>query len=72
VHGQFIASHLKSEKGKLPRGYTRGFLLEFGFEYTPKLFMWNEDYQPHAEIEIIGNIYENPELLTKTSADDNT
>ena len=62
-HGQWIVSHISSEKGKLPRGYTRGFLLDSWFDFDSKLFLWGEDYVPRSDIEVIGNIYENPELL---------
>jgi uncharacterized phage protein (TIGR01671 family) len=62
-HGQFITSHISSEKGRLPRGYLRGFLLDC-FDYSMKLFLWDDKYKPSTEIEIIGNIHENPELLT--------
>ncbi len=61
--GQWLTSHIASEKGKLPRGYLRGFLLD-SFDYDGKLFMWGEDYSPETEIEVIGNIYENKELLS--------
>lgn len=63
VHGQWVLSYLYSETGrKLPRGYTRGLLLDC-FEFDMKLFLWAEDYQPATETEVIGNIYDNPELL---------
>lgn len=64
VNGQWISSYLTSETGKkLPPGYSRGFLLDH-YEFTAKLFLWSEDYKPHTEIEVVGNIYKKPELLT--------
>ena len=59
MQGQWLMSHISSEKGKLPRGYTRGFLLDH-YEYDMKLFLWADDYSPHTKVEVIGNIYENP------------
>lgn len=63
LKGQIIASHVSSEKGKLPRGYTRGQLLESWFSYDHKLLFWGEDYEPQTGCEVIGNIHQNKELL---------
>jgi uncharacterized phage protein (TIGR01671 family) len=65
IKGQWIASYISSEKGKLPRGYTRSFLLDAYFEYDVKLFCWGKDYTPNTDIEKIGNIYDDSELLEK-------
>jgi uncharacterized phage protein (TIGR01671 family) len=65
VNGQWITSYIRSETGfKLPRGYTRGFLLDH-YEYSAKLFLWSDDYKPYTDIEVIGNIYENQDLIKK-------
>lgn len=62
VHGQWIISYLRSEKGALlPRGYLRAFLLT-EYDYDTKLFLWSEDYKPRTELERVGDIYRNPEL----------
>lgn len=61
--GVFFVSHIASEKGRLPRGYTAGELLNSYFDYDGKLFAFATDYMPECEGEVIGNIYENPELL---------
>ena len=60
--GQWLVSHLKAEKGSIPRGYLVGFLLD-AFEYDRKLFMFSDDYRPSTEIEVIGNVYENKDLM---------
>lgn len=63
VNGQWVSSYLTSETGvKLPPGYTRGFLLDH-YEFSPKLFLWSEDYRANTEVEVVGNIYQKPELL---------
>lgn len=63
MHGQWVVSYIRSETGaKLPRGYLRASLLN-QYEYSAKLLYWSEDYMPHTKIEVIGNIYENPELI---------
>lgn len=61
--GQWFSSHVSSEKGKLPRGYTAGPLLDSYFDYDGKLYAFGKDYEPACTGEVIGNIYENPELL---------
>lgn len=61
--GVFFASHISSDKGRLPRGYTAGGLLSSYFDYDGKLFAFSSDYEPSCFGEVIGNIYENPELL---------
>ena len=64
--GVFFVSHVASEKGRLPRGYTAGELLNNYFDYDGKLFAFATDYMPECEGEVIGNIYENPELLEQS------
>lgn len=61
--GVFFVSHISSEKGNLPRGYTAGELLDSYFEYDGKLFAFADDYEPRCIGEVVGNIYENKELL---------
>ncbi len=61
--GTFFASHISSERGNLPRGYTAGSFLDSYFDYDGELFAFSEDYRPECEGEVIGNIYDNPELL---------
>lgn len=64
--GVFFVSHISSDKGKLPRGYTAGELLSSYFDYDGKLFAFGSDYEPSCFGEVIGNIYENHELLEAT------
>jgi uncharacterized phage protein (TIGR01671 family) len=61
-HGEWIASHISSEKGKLPRGYMAGFLID-SFEYDAKLFFFSKDYVLRTDIEKIGNLHDNKDLL---------
>jgi len=62
-NGGFLLSYLKSETGfKLPRGYTAAFLSDCKTA-APKLMLWSNEPYSIDELEIIGNIYENPELL---------
>lgn len=61
--GQWFSSHVSSEKGALPRGYTAGPLIDSYFDYDGKLYAFSDDYEPTCIGEVIGNIYENPELL---------
>ncbi|MEK4882605.1 MULTISPECIES: YopX family protein [Paenibacillus] len=66
INGQWVTSYLRSEKGaKLPKGYLRGFLLK-NYEFDTTTFLYNIDYEPTTEIEVVGNIYENPELTHGT------
>ncbi len=65
-NGGFLLSYLKSETGfKLPRGYTAAFLSECKTA-APKLMLWSKEPYSIDELEVIGNIYENPELLEET------
>lgn len=65
--GQWFVSHVASEKGKLPRGYTAGPLLDSYFDYDGKLFAFSEDYKPRCTGEIVGNRFEHPHLLEAAS-----
>ena len=62
-NGSFLASYVKSETGfKLPRGYTAAFMTDI-MDRSPKILLWSNEPLSADEFEIIGNIYENPELL---------
>ena len=66
--GILISSYVASEKGRLlPKGYLRGFLLD-SFEFSQKSFLFNDNCNLETEIEVVGNIYENPELLGESNA----
>lgn len=61
--GIIITSYLKSEKGQiLPKGYTAGFLLD-SYDFDNKTFLFNDNPSMDTNVEVIGNIYENSELL---------
>ena len=61
---EWIASHLCSEKWKLPRWYTAWIINDLRWEYDAKLLVFTENYNQIDEVEIIWNIYENPDLLS--------
>jgi uncharacterized phage protein (TIGR01671 family) len=61
--GIIITSYLKSEKGQiLPKGYTAGFLLD-SYDFDNKTFLFSDNPTMDTKVELLGNIYENPELL---------
>lgn len=63
-NGTWVNQYLKSETGfKLPRGYTAGVLID-NYDHDMKMLVFNDDRLEHTEIEVVGNIYENEELLT--------
>lgn len=65
-NGNWILSYISSEKGsKLPRGWTAGFLHNYWSDEFEKEFIFtNADiFCTYNELEVIGNIYENKELL---------
>lgn len=64
-NGTWIIQYLKSEKGKvLPKGYTAGHLIDC-YDYDYKALVFDDDRLTHenSEVEVVGNIYENPELI---------
>jgi uncharacterized phage protein (TIGR01671 family) len=63
--GTWIVQYLKSETGfKLPRGYTAGLLIDSYDHDTKSLVFYDGRLgSDNSMIEVIGNIYENPELL---------
>jgi uncharacterized phage protein (TIGR01671 family) len=66
-NGTWIVQYLRSEKGKiLPRGYTAGELIDC-YEYDQENLVFYEGNVKYTEIEVIGNIYENPNLLEESS-----
>jgi len=66
-NGITMAYHVISEKGQvIPRGYTGCFLHECEEDVDMKLLLFSDSYTFH-DIEIIGNIYDNPELLNEQS-----
>lgn len=61
--GMWVLSYLSSEKGfVLPRGYMASDLLSARESDSKEIFFY-DDLEPVEELEVIGNIYENPELL---------
>lgn len=63
-NGTWINQYLKSETGfKLPRGYTAGVLID-NYEHQMKNLVFNDGYLTDTEIEVIGNIFENKDLLS--------
>jgi len=68
-NGGFLSSYLCSEKGQvIPRGYTASFLSEEP-DLNMKVMLWGEEPYQIDQFEIVGNIYENPELLNPLSND---
>lgn len=63
-NGVWIVSYLSSEKGAiLPRGYVAGELTSYR-EYTSKDVVFTDgDEFKKMTVEVIGNIYENPNLI---------
>lgn len=61
-HGQWLISHLRSDKGSLPKGYLCGFLLQSYFKYDSKLFLFTEDYSADTDIEVIGSIHDKEDV----------
>lgn len=65
-NGNWVLSYISSEKGcKLPRGWSACFLHDqWSDEYEKEFIFTNADiFQTYNMLEIIGNIYENKELL---------
>lgn len=65
-NGNWVLSYISSEKGcKLPRGWTACFLHDqWSDEYEKEFIFTNADiFCTYNELEVIGNIYENKELL---------
>jgi uncharacterized phage protein (TIGR01671 family) len=62
-NGTWIAQYVKSEKGQVvPRGYMAGHLIDC-YDHDYKALVFYDDRLEHTDIEIVGNIYENQELL---------
>lgn len=62
-NGTWIVQYIKSEKGQVvPRGYMAGHLIDC-YDHDYKDLVFYDDRLEHTDIEIAGNIYENPELL---------
>ena len=67
-NGLWITSYLSSEKGFiLPRGYLVGELIDFA-EDMRKSLVFNDFEAKLKDVEIVGNIYGNIELLEGSSA----
>lgn len=65
-NGYWVISYISSETGhKLPRGWTAGFLHNYWSDEFEKEFMFSNEemFCKYDTLEVIGNIYENPELL---------
>ncbi|WP_158664777.1 YopX family protein [Bacillus mycoides] len=62
-NGTWIAQYIKSEKGQVvPRGYIAGHLIDC-YDHDYKALVFYDDRLEHTDIEIIGNIHENADLL---------
>lgn len=67
-NGNWVLSYISSEKGcKLPRGWSACFLHDqWSDEYEKEFIFTNADiFQTYNMLEVIGNVYENKELLGK-------
>ena len=64
-NGAWVVSYLKSETGKkMPRGYTAGNIQDARSEWDEDIvFADSEFWSTIDTLEVVGNIYENPELI---------
>ena len=68
-NGVWIASYLSSEKGFImPRGYVAGELTTYREHGGKDAFFYDGEPFQELEVEVIGNIYENPELISPEGA----
>jgi uncharacterized phage protein (TIGR01671 family) len=62
-NGTWIAQYIKSEKGQVvPRGYMAGHLIDC-YDHDYKDLVFYDNRLEDTDIEIVGNIYENTDLL---------
>ena len=65
-NGFWLLSYVSSQKGLIiPRGYSAGFLHDYLDEDFNEDFLFgnNDMFCKYKQLEVIGNIHENPELL---------
>lgn len=65
-NGFWLLSYVSSQKGLIiPRGYSAGFLHDYLNEDFNEDFLFgnNDMFCKYKQLEVIGNIHENPELL---------
>lgn len=72
IHNGFpIAIYVVSEKGQIiPRGYSACLLFEADGDTDMKLLLFSTEPYQFFDIEIIGNVYDNPELCDLTTEGD--